>query len=171
MNWVNLLIPIAKTLYALVDKFMSVKSQVKTALPMHDREVGLKYIFSYVGNWYKWGGDDPSGFDCSGFAIEYLKSIGKLPRKYDNTAEGLWQRFKDKYKVSKPKRGCLVFWGDGKKCVHVEIMITDKFAIGASGGGSKTITPSDAIRDNAFIKVRPIASRAGIVGYIDPFKN
>ncbi|GAG51579.1 unnamed protein product, partial [marine sediment metagenome] len=56
------------------------------------------------------------------------------------------------------------------RIIHVEIMLNQWQCIGASGGGSKTLTEQDAIRDNAFIKVRFAASRRGIHGYIDPFK-
>jgi hypothetical protein len=45
-------------------------------------------------------------------------------------------------------------------------------SIGASGGGAKTLTERDAIRDNAFVKVRPIngpGARTGFLGYKDPF--
>ena len=136
-----------------------------------NREIALQYIMQYAGLWYKWGGDDPSGFDCSGLAIEYLKAAEKFPRKTDITADGLWQMF-DSRKIDKPHRGCLVFWENSEKnkIIHVEICLNDKLAIGASGGGSKTRTTSDAIRHNAFIKIRPIASRNGIAGYIDPWK-
>lgn len=96
----------------------------------------------------------------------------KLPRKYDNTAHGLWDNFK-KQRVKKPTRGCLVFWNNvyNTKVIHVEIMINKKLAIGASGGGSKTTSEELAMKHNAFIKVRPISSRRNIAGYIDPFKK
>ena len=41
--------------------------------------------------------------------------------------------------------------------------------IGASGGGSKTKTIKDAIKHNAFIKVRPVNSRSGPKAYFDPY--
>jgi hypothetical protein len=44
-------------------------------------------------------------------------------------------------------------------------------AIGASGGGSATITEADAMRHNAFIKIRPAISRPGIDGYRNPFSK
>ena len=44
---------------------------------------------SYRGTPYVWGGDDPSGFDCSGFVLECLKSVGLLPERADLTADRL----------------------------------------------------------------------------------
>ena len=131
------------------------------------REIALKIAFSYIGTPYIWGGDDPSGFDCSGFVIEIMKSIGKLPRNGDWTAHQLadmWQRTRD------DKGGNLVFWRNAAGiAIHVEMCIGDGLAIGASGGGSKTTTLDMAIKQNAFIKIRPINSRPGVWGYINPF--
>jgi len=131
------------------------------------RDVALKIAFSYIGRPYIWGGDDPSGFDCSGFIIEILKSIGRLPRKGDWTASQLSQKWQ---RTGTPHRGDLVFWeNEHHHVIHVEMCIGDGLAIGASGGGSKTLTVADAAKHNAFIKVRPIMSRRGIWGYTNPF--
>ena len=136
---------------------------------MNRRETALKIAWSYCGKWYKWGGDDPSGFDCSGFIVEILKSVGMIGRKRDYTASGMWHEFQH-LKMGKPKAGALVFWTGGHGgIVHVEICIDEELAIGASGGGSKTLTEADAIKHNAFIKVRPIKSRPRIAGFVDVF--
>jgi len=131
----------------------------------------MEYAWRFVNTFYLWGGDDPSGFDCSGFVIECLKSVGKLPRFGDWTAEGLWYHYKGK-RVRDPHEGCLVFWAntDGKP-IHIEICVNETLALGASGGGSATTTVEKAIEHNAFIKMRPMESRIGILGYVDPFKE
>ncbi|MCP3681240.1 MAG: C40 family peptidase [bacterium] len=132
-----------------------------------DREIACGYALQFAGTWYSWGGDDPTGFDCSGFAVEFLKAAGKIKRNADFTAESLYNMFQP---VMTPTRGCLVFYENiHKKIVHVEIMLNERIAIGASGGGSKTLTKADAIRDNAFIKIRDHRSRDKIAGYVDPF--
>lgn len=130
----------------------------------------LKIAWEFLGRPYRWGGDDPmSGFDCSGLVVECLKSVGLLPRAGDWTAQGLRTRFADR-EVQGPFSGCLVFWLlPSGKAMHVEICLNDELAIGASGGGSKTITNQDAINQNAYIKVRPIASRGGNKVFVDPF--
>jgi cell wall-associated NlpC family hydrolase len=135
------------------------------------RRIAKKIAFSFLGKPYIWGGDDPiAGFDCSGEVIEILKSIGILPRKGDWTAEGLWNRF-GRCEVKKPYNGCLVFWTNRSgKISHVEYAINRELCIGASGGGSKTKTIEDAIKQNAYIKIRPWRSREEVKGFVDPFK-
>lgn len=140
---------------------------------MYSRRVdlALDYAKHFVGTWYSWGGDDPSGFDCSGFVLEVLKSVGLFPRRGDTTAQGLYDRFKDKG-TQNPSEGCLAFFGKAtSKIIHVEFVIASIggviFTLGASGGGSKTKTKDDAIRDNAFIKVRPL--RNDVIAYVNPF--
>lgn len=138
------------------------------------REFALKYAWTFIGLPYIWGGDDPIlGFDCSGFVIEVLKSVGLLPRKGDWTAHQLYDKFMPNL-VEHPRVGCLVFWNglygsSRKKIVHVEIVCATGLSLGASGGGSKNRTRQDAIDRNSFIKPRPYHSRSGVAGFVDPF--
>jgi len=112
-----------------------------------------------------------NGFDCSGFVIEVMKSVGKLPREGDWTANGILDYFSHR-KVKSPEEGCLVFWvNDAEIAHHVEYCLNDELSIGASGGGSKTKTHQDAIDQNAYIKIRPIYGRRGNKVYVDPFKD
>ena len=142
---------------------------------MIDRHaIATKVAWSFLGKPYLWGGDDPvAGFDCSGFVIEILKSVGILPRRGDWSAAALAERFKATKLplVQIPHEGCLVFWqnSDESKIIHVEYCLNDKLSIGASGGRSTTTSEQDAIDQNAYIKVRPFLSRAGLWGYVDPF--
>jgi hypothetical protein len=135
------------------------------------RAVVLAYAEHFVGTWYSWGGDDPSGFDCSGFVLEALKSVGLVERQEDMTADDLRRRFAA---VQTPTPGCLAFWKHPaqNRAVHVEMVVTVLssgaiITIGASGGGSQTTTKEAAMRDNAFIKVRPC--RRDVWCYADPF--
>ena len=132
---------------------------------MTPKKITLKVAWSYLGTPYLWGGDDFSGFDCSGFIIECLKSAGILPRSGDWTADGLSHMFQP---VVYPHEGCLVFWGT-PKIIHVELCLDDTFSIGASGGGNSSLSVADAIKQNAYIKVRPLRTRKGIVGFTNPF--
>lgn len=138
---------------------------------MNKRDFAIAYAKNWLGSWYKWGGDDPSGMDCSGFMIEILKAVGLFPRKRDATAAGLYTMFKH-HAVKHPYRGCLVFWHNSNgKIIHVEMLVNTELAIGASGGGSSTTTVEAAIKHNAFIKIRPYTSRSGVAGFVDPFKS
>ena len=144
--------------------------------------IARQVAMSYLGTWYKWGGDDPSGFDCSGFINAILKSIGLLDRGTDYTACGLADLFFDN-KINILREGHLVFFGKafspgthgirmlretGLKITHVEYMLDHFHSIGASGGGSNILTPEDAIKYNAFIKIRPVES---CIFAVDPFLN
>ncbi len=139
------------------------------------RSAFVEYMSRWIGDWYKWGGDDPSGWDCSGHVIEGLKAFGKFPRKKDNTANGLLHRY-SKCEVGSPRKGCLIFWVDsGGRAYHVEVASgtwdNKWFSIGAKGGGSSTLTVSDAIRQNAFIKQREFDPTDPKIVMCDPFKE
>lgn len=129
-------------------------------------EIALRVAWKFVGTFYRWGGDDPSGFDCSGLAIEILKSVGFVPRNYDSTAQGIYNKFRDK-EVSEPSAGCFIFWSVNGKIVHIEFCINETHTIGASGGGSSTTSIEAAEKQNAYVKVRPI--REGYSNIINPF--
>jgi len=136
------------------------------------RERAAWYATQFIGTPYVWGGDDPmAGFDCSGLAVEVLQAVGRLAHGRDYTANDLFSIFK-LFEVSQGYSGCLVFWfNDQGKAIHVEIMIDNDHVVGASGGGSSTQTLADAIRQNAFVKMRPIRYRGSNYKIIDPFKE
>lgn len=128
------------------------------------KEIALEYIKSFIGKPYIWGGDNPmQGFDCSGLTLEYLKAMGIVQRNIDMTAQDIFNLFE---KTNSPERGDLVFYQnkDGK-IIHVEIMLNKEMSIGASGGGSTTINIDEAIKQDAFIKVRNVYTRQGIAGF------
>ena len=136
---------------------------------MTEHDIAERVAFGFLGKPYYWGGDDPmQGFDCSGFVIEILKSVGKLPRKGDWTAQGLFDMF-HATRTSDPARGRLVFWKNASRMIHVEYCLDEVLSIGASGGGSSTDNQQEAIRRNAFIKVRPFRGRPNIGGFVDPW--
>lgn len=134
------------------------------------REAALNIVERELGKPYIWGGDDPiSGWDCSGIVIEALKATGRLPRNGDWRAADLAAMFP---KVTVPSRGDLVFWNRGGKIGHVEMIWAiygpgNLFTIGASGGGSGTMTREDAIKQNAYVRIRPI--EPGWIMAVDPF--
>ena len=138
---------------------------------MTEHDIAERVAFGFLGKPYYWGGDDPlKGFDCSGFVIEILKSVGKLPRKGDWTAQGLFDLFHST-RCSDPARGRLVFWktSSGSRMIHVEYCLDEVLSIGASGGGKSTDTQQAAINRNAYVKVIPFRSRNNIGGFVDPW--
>lgn len=134
------------------------------------RDIATRIAWSFLGRPYVWGGNDPSGFDCSGYVIEILKSVGVLPRNGDWTAAGLknfgWKSY---LSDATTQPGWLVFWENAGKITHVEYVLTERLSIGASGGGSGTRSAADAWAHDAYVKIRPFRTRAGISGFVDPF--
>ncbi len=129
----------------------------------------LHTALSYLGTPYIYGGDDPHGFDCSGYVIECLKTIGFLDKKDDFTADGLLKHLlaisnNNKLRVnwnieqvSTPETGALLFkLNQSGEAKHVVICLDEYFQIGASGGDSTTDNIKTAYQNNAFIKIRPI---------------
>jgi len=131
-------------------------------------QVAREVAMAYLGTPYIWGGDDPSGFDCSGFCIEILQSVGLFPRGADETASMLYDRYPQ---AQKGLLGCLVFYmaKTSSNIIHVEFCLGGGLSIGASGGGSSTTTIEKAMEQNAFIKIRPYDSRPRRAGFRDPF--
>ena len=148
--------------------------------PIAQREMAIEYAKHYIGTWYSWGGDSPDGFDCSGFCVEIGKAVGLFPRRksFDLGSKDVYTFFEAKdVAVDVIRKGMFVFYtrADGlveaSNIIHVEFALDNYFSIGASGGGSKTLSKADAIRDKAFIKVRPLHSRANLNFAVDPFRE
>ena len=135
------------------------------------RELAVKYLWHWLGIQYSYGGNDSlEGFDCSGLVIEALQSVGILPHVFDETAHGLYLKFKDNLaEGNKVRPGNLVFWFRNGRARHVMMLYTYGYVIGACGGGSDTKTTKDAIRDNAFVKMRPITYAGDGYKICDPF--
>lgn len=117
------------------------------------RMLGLPYI---------WGGNShlTGGVDCSGLALESLRSAGEGPPG-DATAQGIFDWFsggKASWNAYKP--GALIFFGESaSKITHVAVLINSHVMIEAAGGDSTTTSVEEAIRRNAFVRMRPISDR------------
>lgn len=122
----------------------------------------------YLNRFYRWGGDDPSGWDCSGLAQELLAVLGLDPPS-DQTAQKLYEFFRPLEKDQQCTAGSLVFYGPNLLNIsHVAVGFCRNFVIEAGGGGSATLTEADAIRQNAYIRIRPFMYRRDFLKVIRP---
>ena len=136
---------------------------------MNDKvKLMLDYAFSLLSKPYRWGGDDPlAGFDCSGYVQECLASIGMDP-KGDQTAQALYDHFAP-ISGRDPGPGALVFFGQSTaKISHVGLMVDEDHMLEYGAGNSSTTNLEQAIRQNAFGRIRPISSRSDLVTILSP---
>lgn len=92
-----------------------------------------------------------------------------LPHKYDNTAQGLYNKFQSEGVINSKGFGALVFFGKSKtKITHIGFMLDKTRMLEAGGGGRHVKTIEDAIKYNAFTRIRPINIRADFVAVIKP---
>jgi len=94
----------------------------ESPLTIKRREDIIDFAKKQLGVPYVWAGDDPNGFDCSGFTSYVMKKYGKdLPR-----------RAEDQYKSSRKikqrhaQKGDLVFFDNGSGISHVGMIVSEK---------------------------------------------
>lgn len=134
-------------------------------------EIIFEYAMQFLGAPYKWGGDDPNGWDCSGLVIELLQAAGVLRHPFDANAQGLYRDLllnKSKV-VQNPQYGAVVFFGKSLNGIsHVGFCLSSDLMIEAGGGDSTVVDAESAAKKNAFVKVRPISHRIDKVAYVLP---
>lgn len=119
---------------------------------------------------YKWMGNNPlEGMDCSGFVQWGLKSVGLDPPG-DQTAQALFDYFRDHGNSVMHTRGALVFYGkDIKSITHVAVMLNPYQIIEAGGGDRLTLDHATAAAKGACIRIRHVREREKeIVAIIRP---
>lgn len=130
----------------------------------------IQYALSFVHQPYKWGGDDPSGYDCSGLVQDILNSVNLDPPG-DQTAQQLYEHFvkpENGTKKTVPVRGALVFFGERSRIIHVGFALNSNRMVDAAGGGRHVQTEQDAIKYNAFVRVSWIGRRADFLAALLP---
>jgi hypothetical protein len=86
------------------------------------REIIITAAKKHIGTPYKWAGNTPSGFDCSGFTSYIMKEQGvDLPRR---SSDQYTQSIKVKQKDV--QTGDLVFFNNGSGVSHVGFVISKK---------------------------------------------
>ncbi len=123
----------------------------------------------YVGKPYIWGGSNPYGFDCSGLVIELLQSCDMFPNKGDMTSQGLYNKFLSEGVINSIGFGSLAFFGkSASKITHIGFMLDKKRMLEAGNGGSHIKTIQDAIKHDAFVRIRPIKIRTDLIAIVKP---
>lgn len=148
---------------------------------MNAKEIFQQAALKWLHVWYKWGGDDSKGIDCSGLVQELFMMIGLDPAG-DQTAQAYYDHFKNVSEVdrspqvglnstTKYKCGSLVFFGKNPMAIsHIGMIIADnsRMMIEAAGGGSSTTSEQKASEQNAFVKIRPFDRRSDIIAVMTP---
>ncbi|MDP4084338.1 MAG: NlpC/P60 family protein [Bacillota bacterium] len=103
---------------------------VEVDAPISKIQEVISIAKKYMGTPYVWGGESPSGFDCSGYVSYVFSKIGvSLPR----TAAAQWSELKS---VGFPNPGDLIFFETYKKGPsHVGIFLGGNQFIHASSHG------------------------------------
>ncbi|MGV3629749.1 MAG: C40 family peptidase [Bacteroidota bacterium] len=88
-----------------------------------NREEIIEMAKKYVGVPYVWAGNDPKGFDCSGFTSYVMRASlqQELPRRAKDQFEGAV-----KVKQKDVQMGDLVFFDNGSGVSHVGIIASNK---------------------------------------------
>ena len=104
----------------------------------------IKYGEKFIGTPYQWGGESPSGFDCSGFVQYVYSHFGvNLPRvSKDQAAYGR------PVSAANAKAGDLVYYGEGPGVHHIGIYL----------GGGKFL---EAPHTGDYVKIAPIGANVG----------
>ena len=112
---------------------------------------------------YIYGGNNPlTGWDCSGFVIEILRSFGLV--KGDHTCQGLYKYLSQKNWRSQLAEGSILFFGESRnQIVHIAIALNKSIMIECGGGVSSTRTLTLAKRRGACVRIRPIRNTVAVL--------
>lgn len=114
-------------------------------------------LLAQLGKPYRWGGDGPDNFDCSGYVGFIWRQLDI--RSGDYTADAMFDNFRlgDWSCTMLPATaevqfGDLLFFGSGTHASHVVWGISPHWVLGATGGGRGTTTDEIAKRAGAAVR-------------------
>ena len=135
------------------------------------------YLRSKVGDPYRWGGNGPHLYDCSGLMCDGLQQIGVLSS--DMTSQNLYKHFTTLGYPDVPLPrvpGQLAFYGNEIDSItHVMAVLEtwqdeQTILVGARGGDATTTTLDEAYRRGAHVAtVRGSYWNSRLQSVIDPF--
>lgn len=102
-------------------KAPEIKYEASTSVKLKERVEIIDFAKKQLGVPYVSAGDNPSGFDCSGFTTYVMNNAGvKLPRRAKDQYEA-----SQKIKEKDAQIGDLVFFSNGTEISHVGILVNE----------------------------------------------
>lgn len=149
------------------------------------RAAFLQLVLAQMHSPYRWGAkgqrvatDGPRLFDCSGLVTWAFLQVGGPDWRATHNTDRLWDVCAPVESEAQLLPGDLVLYGragvttaDGRPVTrpdpeHVMVYVGAGVVVGASGGGSKTLTLADAAAAGAHVKTYPrIAYRSDVLGF------
>jgi hypothetical protein len=111
-----------------------------------------------------------AGWDCSGLVLEILKAVGVVPSKYDATSHVLYTKTLSGG-IPEPRAHALAFYGKGNIATHIAYCVSPTHMVEAGSGNVLTTNLEAAIKQNAFVRVRPIYGRKDFLACHMPDKS
>ncbi|RKH28570.1 peptidoglycan endopeptidase [Corallococcus praedator] len=121
---------------------------------------------------YRWGAKGERAangaqlFDCSGLVTWCLHQVGGPDWRKTHNTDRLWDACKPVASVADLQPRDLVLYGKAGDSDHVMVHVGAGVVVGASGGGSRTLTLEDAARTDAKVKAfTRVEYRPDVLGF------
>lgn len=132
----------------------------------------IRYAESFLGVPYAYGSNHIfTGFDCSGYLCEVLRSVGLVGTKEDLTACDLYGKFSKEGTaclLHNPPTGSLLFYGGSKALITHVSLVVSPYSIIECGGGDSHTTRDVALKTGACVRKRSLNHRQDKVACLYP---